>query len=316
MDRTNETIRCEQGTYVHRRWREYKNGDIKVYAGDCMNMFKTIENSSVSLVITSPPYCIGKEYEDRNDDLKAFKRTNRRTLKEAIRILKPGGSLCWQVGYHVDNAHTLPLDVIIYNLIEDINKNLPIGEQMILRNRIIWTFGHGFNDIHRLCGRHEIILWYTKGENYTFNLDDIRIPQKYPGKTYSSGPQKGKISGNPKGKNPSDVWDIPNVKANHIEKTIHPCQFPISIPQRLILALTNTNEIVVDPFLGSGTTAASAVLLNRRFIGAEKVERYVEISEERIIKALSGRLRYREDKPVMKPDPNSKVAKKPESFEW
>lgn len=298
------------------KWREYNNGSIRVYAGDCNKMFKTIDDQSVSLIITSPPYCIGKEYEDQSDDLKSFKKTNRRALKESIRILKPGGSLCWQVGYHVNHAHIMPLDVIIYNLIEDINKGLPINEKMVLRNRIIWTFGHGLNDVHRLCGRHETILWYTKGEKYTFNLDSIRIPQKYPGKTYSSGPRKGQFSGNPKGKNPSDVWDIPNVKSKHVEKTIHPCQFPISIPQRLILAFSNPNDIVVDPFLGSGTTAAASALLNRRFIGAEKVDKYVEVSEERIIDALFGNLKYREDKPVMEPNPNSKVAKKPEDFEW
>ena len=300
----------------HSNWREYKNGDIRVYAGDCRKMFKEIDDNTVSLVITSPPYCIGKEYEDQKDDLYSFKRTNRYALKESIRILKPGGSLCWQVGYHVKSACTLPLDIIIYNLVEEINKKVPDNEKMVLRNRIIWTFGHGFNDTHRLCGRHEIILWYTKGDGYTFNLDDIRIPQKYPGKTYSSGPRKGEISGNPKGKNPSDVWDIPNVKANHIEKTIHPCQFPISLPKRLILALTNINDIVVDPYLGSGTTAAATALLNRRFIGAEKVKKYVEVSEERIIDAILGKLKYREDKPVIEPNPNSKVAKKPDSFEW
>ena len=218
-------------TNKYTNWREYKNGDIRVYGGDCRKMFKEIDDKTVSLVITSPPYCIGKEYENQKDDLNAFKRTNRYALKESIRILKPGGSLCWQVGYHVKNACTLPLDIIIYNIIEEINKKIPDDDRMVLRNRIIWTFGHGFNDAHRLCGRHEIILWYTKGENYTFNLDDIRIPQKYPGKTFSSGPRKGEISGNPKGKNPSDVWDIPNVKSKHVEKTIHPCQFPISIPR-------------------------------------------------------------------------------------
>lgn len=315
-DIINKGIMDELNINIHGKWREYKNSRIKVYTGDCHEMFKTIEDHSVSLIITSPPYCIGKEYEDHNDDLRAFKRTNIRALKESIRILQPGGSLCWQVGYHVHNAQTLPLDVVIYNLIEKINKGLPANEKMILRNRIIWTFGHGLNDSHRLCGRHETILWYTKGENYKFNLDDIRIPQKYPGKTFSSGPRKGEFSGNPKGKNPSDVWDIPNVKARHIEKTIHPCQFPLSIPKRLIMAFTDPNDIVVDPFLGSGTTAAAAAMLGRNFIGAEKVKKYVDVSEDRIIDALLGNLKYREDKPVMEPDPNSKVAKKPDNFEW
>lgn len=298
------------------RWLKYKEGDIQIYEGDCFKMFKDIENNSVSLVVTSPPYCIGKEYEDQNDDLQSFKRTNRHALKESIRILKPGGSLCWQVGYHVSNAQILPLDIVIYNLIEDINKKLPKDEKMVLHNRIIWTFGHGFNDAHRFCGRHETILWFTKGNRYTFNLDPVRIPQKYPGKTYSSGPKKGMFSGNPLGKNPSDVWNIPNVKSKHIEKTDHPCQFPISLVQRLVLALTNEDDIVVDPFLGSGTSAAVCALQRRKFIGAEKEHEYIMISNARVQEALDGTLKYREDKPVIEPDPNSAVARKPDYFQW
>ena len=308
------------------KWHEYNNGNVKVCERDCFKMFKEIGDKTVSLVLTSPPYCIGKEYENEHDDIHSFIRNNRHALKESIRILKPGGSLCWQIGYHVNNVHTIPLDIIIYNLMDSINKNLPEEEKMILRNRIIWTFGHGFNDTHRFCGRHETILWYTKGENYDFNLDDVRVPQKYPGKTFSSGPNKGKISGNIKGKNPSDVWDIsnnpsdvwdiPNVKANHVEKTIHPCQFPVAIPRRLILALSKAGDIVVDPFLGSVTTAATAIMLERRSIGAEKEEKYITITEERIHAAIVGKLKFREDKPVIEPNPNSKVAQKPESFEW
>ena len=315
-DSEESTIKQEKRQKSKSKWLTYKGGEARVYKGNCFKMFEEIEDKSVSLVITSPPYCIGKEYEDESDDINSFKRNNRRALKESIRILKPGGSLCWQVGYHVNKAHTLPLDVVIYNLIESINRKLPEEEKMILRNRIIWTFGHGFNDTHRFCGRHETILWYTKGEKYDFSLDAVRVPQKYPGKTFSSGPNKGKISGNIYGKNPSDVWDIPNVKANHIEKTIHPCQFPVALPQRLILALTHKGDIVVDPFLGSGTTAATAVMLNRKFIGAEKEEKYIIIADKRIDAAFKGELKYREDKPVVKPNPNSKVARKPESFKW
>jgi len=104
-----------------------------------------------------------------------------------------------------------------------------------LRNRIIWHFGHGLHNKRRFSGRYEVILWYTKSDNYVFNLDDVRIPSKYPGKRHFKGPKTGQLSGNPKGKNPEDVWDIPNVKSNHVEKTEHPCQFPVGLVERLIL---------------------------------------------------------------------------------
>lgn len=295
---------------------KYNDGDIQIYNGDCVDLLGELEPEVVSLVITSPPYCIGKEYENISDDIHSFCENHREVLPMVIRALRPGGSLCWQVGYHVKSAEIVPLDYIVFNLVNEINEKLEANERMILRNRIIWTFGHGLNSERRLSGRHEVILWYTKGNNYFFNLDSIRVPQKYPGKTYHHGDKKGQISGNPKGKNPSDVWDIPNVKANHVEKTDHPCQFPIAIPQRLIKALTKEGDLILDPYMGSGTAAAAAILEKRRFVGAEIMEDYTKIAEQRIEAAIEGTLRYREDKPVVEPNPNSKVAKKPENFTW
>ena len=183
-----------------------------------------------------------------------------------------------------------------------------------MRNRIIWTFGHGLNSINRFSGRHETILWFTKGKQTVFNLDDVRIPQKYPGKRYYKGPNKGKLSGNPLGKNPSDVWDIPNVKAKHVEKTDHPCQFPVALPQRLIKALTLPDAIVLDPFMGSGSTGVAAVLEGRKFVGAELIKKYYDISVERIKAATEGNAIIREDKPVIEPNQNAAVAKLPEEF--
>jgi adenine-specific DNA-methyltransferase len=86
-----------------------------------------------------------------------------------------------------------------------------------LRNRIVWTFGHGLHCQKRFSGRHETILWFTKSDDYKFKLDPVRVPSKYPFKKYFKGPNKGRISSNPLGKNPADVWDIPNVKANRAE---------------------------------------------------------------------------------------------------
>ena len=116
-----------------------------------------------------------------------------------------------------------------------------------MRNRIIWHFGHGLHASKRFSGRYETIIWFTKSDNYYFNIDPTRIPQKYPNKKHFKGKKRGELSCNPLGKNPSDVWDIPNVKSNHIEKTDHPCQFPVALVERFILSTTKERDIVFDP---------------------------------------------------------------------
>ena len=184
----------------------------------------------------------------------------------------------------------IPLDIYYYDLFKSCN--------FILRNRIIWHFEHGLQCKNRFSGRYESILWFTKSDNYTFNLDDVRVPSKYPGKKSFKGENKGKLSGNPKGKNPSDlwtatlnrlnkdweaqIWDIPNVKANHPEKTIHPCQFPVELVERCVLALTNKNDIVYDPFAGVGSTLIAALKNGRRAQGTELVQEYIEEGLKRI----------------------------------
>ena len=294
--------------------RTFDKDGISIINGDCIKEIKSIDCESIDLILTSPPYCMNKAYEDLHDDIETFKKTNKSIIEECARVLKKGGSLCWQVGYHVKNSVIIPLDSIIYNIVEDINARLDVDSRLLLRNRIVWTFGHGLNSERRFSGRHETILWFTKGNSYVFNLDCVRVPQKYPGKTFFKGKKKGEISGNPLGKNPADVWDIPNVKANHVEKTDHPCQFPEALAQRLILALTNESDIVLDPFLGSGTTALACHLNNRRFVGFELEEKYFKIAVKRINDSINGEIRIREDVPVMVPDPKSKVAKKPDNF--
>ena len=128
---------------------------------------------------------------------------------------------------------------------------------MKLRNRIVWHFEHGLHCSRRLSGRHETILWFTKSNAYTFHLDDIRVPPKYPNKRHFKGPKLGQLSCHPLGKNPGDVWIFPNVKNNHVEKTNHPCQFPVELAERLILALTSPGDLVLDPYMGVGSSAVS-----------------------------------------------------------
>lgn len=295
---------------IYKHYNE--NSRMTLFNGDCINLLKEIPSNSIDLVVTSPPYCMKKAYENPQDDMQTFQDQHRKMFDQLYRIVKSGGSICWQIGYHVSKGSVVPLDYLIYEIFTE--KNQDLVEPLILRNRIIWTFGHGLNSTQRFSGRHETILWFTKGENYKFNLDSIRIPQKYPGKRYYKGEHKGELSGNPLGKNPSDVWDIPNVKANHVEKTAHPCQFPVAIPLRLIRALTDVDGTVLDPFMGSGTSAVAALLANRKFIGAEIKEEYYAITCERIYSTLEGKVNVREDIPVMKPNKNTAVAKLPNSF--
>mgnify|MGYP000239264929 FL=1 len=296
---------------IYKRFKETNR--VTLYNGDCLNLLKHIPDETVDIIITSPPYCIGKAYEDSHDDLEKFKQQHNQLFDDIYRVLKPGGSICWQIGYHVTNGCVIPLDCIVYDIFT--KKSSTLRYPLVLRNRIIWTFGHGLNSTQRFSGRHETILWFTKGYDFEFHLDKVRVPQKYPGKRAYKGPNKGELSGNPLGKNPSDVWDIPNVKANHIEKVEHPCQFPVALPHRLIKALAQPDALILDPFMGSGSTGVAAGIENVRFVGAELMKEYYDISVQRIKDAYEGKAKIREDIPVIAPNPNTSVAKLPEEFE-
>lgn len=247
----------------------------------------------MKLVVTSPPYNLGKEYEKRLN-LAEYLSQQKRIIVECVRVLRSDGSLCWQVGNYVNNGAIIPLDALLYPICSELG--------LKLRNRIVWHFEHGLHCSRRLSGRYEVVLWFTKSDRYTFNLDPIRVPQKYPGKKYFKGPKTGQYSCNPLGKSPGDVWTIPNVKSNHVEKTDHPCQFPIELIERLVLALTNNGDAVLDPFVGTGTSIIAAIRHNRRGIGAEIVPAYLRIARERILSALEGSLRVRPmNRPVFDP---------------
>lgn len=289
-----------------------------LYHGDCLNGLRTVPDGAIKLIVTSPPYNIGKDYEDithLDDYLEALNPI----LDELIRVLSPEGSLCWQVGNYVNKGEIVPLDIVYYPLFK--------RHGLKLRNRIIWHFDHGLHASKRFSGRYETLLWFTKTDNYTFNLDPVRVPSKYPGKRHFKGVKYGQPSGNPLGKNPSDIWkivihdwetalwDIPNVKANHPEKTIHPCQFPIELVERCVLALTNEGDWVLDPFSGVASAILAALMNGRRAMGCEKEEEYIKIAHERIQDLYSDKLRYRTlGKPVYKPTGREKVSQIPP--EW
>jgi adenine-specific DNA-methyltransferase len=287
------------------------DNDVTLATKDCLKFMSAIPDESATLVLTSPPYNIGKEYESRLT-LPEYRKMLADVIAESVRILRPGGSICFQVGsYMAGPGRPKPLAFLVDPLFEAHEETSGI----VMRNTIVWHFEHGYHASNRFSGRHEMILWYTKGDDYVFNLDDVRVPQKYPGKRHFKGPKKGQYSGNPLGKNPGDVWtDIPNVKANHIEKTDHPCQFPVGLAKRIIIALTNPGDLVVDPFSGVGTTAVAAVLTSRRAAGADLVADYVNVARDRVREAAAGTLRFRDDRPVYVPSTTDAVARVPEGF--
>lgn len=278
-----------------------------IFRGNCSSLLEKLPDSSVDLIVSSPPYCMGKEYES-NQDIGAFETSHASVMPELVRVLKPGASLCWQVGWYTRLGVLTPLDYLVY---AEMQKH----REMQLRNRIIWTFGHGLHCNNRFSGRHETVLWFTKGKDYLFDLDAVRVAQKYPGKLHSKGPKKGLPSGNPLGKNPGDVWEIPNVKSNHIEKTDHPCQFPVGLVHRLVRALTREGALVLDPFCGVASTGVAALLEKRRFLGAELVDEYVGIGINRLLETAGGKVQFRPaEQEIYVPGPTEKVARRPATF--
>ena len=289
--------------------------DYLLWQGDVEGFLDQLpERPLFDLVVTSPPYNLGKPYE-KTLELQQYRIWQERVIRKVVSRLKPSGSLCWQVGNYVspkskhsNRSYIYPLDFLFHPIFEKFD--------LVLRNRIVWHFGHGFHAKHRFSGRYEVVLWYTaSADNYTFNLDDVRVDSKYPGKRYYRGPKKGQYSSNPKGKNPEDVWNIPNVKSYHVEKTDHPCQFPVGLIERLVLALSNPNDLIFDPFAGVASAGVAAAVHKRRFWGCDTVASYIEIGKTRIEDALANKAIYRpHDKPIFD-HKKSRLSQRPPEFD-
>ena len=297
--------------------KSFREADICIVFGDVLDFLRELPDNFATLIVTSPPYNVGKPYEERRE-FQEYLKWQEEVIEECVRVLRQNGSLCWEVGNYVEKGEVFPLDIYFYPVFKKFG--------LKLRNRIIWHFGHGLHAKKRFSGRYETILWFTKSDSYIFNLDAVRVPQKYPGKRAYKGPRRGEPTCDPRGKNPSDVWEIlledwerelwniPNVKANHPEKTPHPSQFPIELVERLVLALTNEGDWVIDPFAGVGSSLIAALLNQRRAAGADIVKQYCDIAFQRILDALNGKLRRRPlGKPIYEPK-GEKVARPPS--EW
>jgi DNA modification methylase len=295
------------------------SAEVVMYTGEAKNLLAEIPDNTISLVITSPPYNLGKDYE-KKIAIEHYLENQAGVIAELYRVLRHDGSLCWQVGNFVQDGEVFPLDILYYGMFKKFG--------FFLRNRIIWHFGHGLHASKRFSGRYETILWFTKSRDYLFNLDAVRVPSKYPGKRHYKGKNIGKPSGNPKGKNPSDfweilqqdwereIWEIPNVKSNHPEKTDHPCQYPVELVERCVLALSNEGDWVLDPYAGVGSSLIAAVKRGRRAVGSEKEADYAAIARQRLGDYFAGSLSIRPmGQPVHQPSGREKVSQIPEEWE-
>lgn len=267
-----------------------------LFHGDSKDLLLNIGKKPLfNLIITSPPYNIGKEYETRRP-FSEYLDSQELIISLLVNSLVDGGSICWQVGNFVENNQIYPLDIYFDPIFRRHN--------LQLRNRIIWHYGHGLHCTSRFSGRYETILWYTKcskqHSSYAFNLDAVRKPSKYPAKKRYKGSRIGHFSSNPNGKNPEDVWsgsdfwdNIPNVKGNHIEKTSHPCQFPVGLVERLVLALSDTGDLVFDPFCGSGSTGVASLIHKRLFWGCDTKLGYLNMAKKRLLDTRNNEIKYR-----------------------
>ncbi len=256
----------------------YRGDRYAIYNADSLELLKSFPNEVVDLFFTSPPYNIGKEYE-KIIPVEEYLTWSELWIKEIYRSTKNTGAFIYNIGYlSIPNlGHAIPIAYLMWN-----------RTPFYLNQEIIWNYGAGVATKYYLSPRNEKLLWFVKNENnYCFNLDDIRDPNVL----YPNQKKNGKLRCNTLGKNPSDVWQIAKVTSGSgrasKERTKHPAQFPLDLCDRVIKGFSNTGEIVVDPFMGSGSSLESCLRNNRFTIGIEINQEYCRMAHERIRNTLS-----------------------------
>jgi len=256
----------------------YEEAGVAIYNEDCLEGMKKIPDGLIDLTVTSPPYNIGKEYEDiaRIEDYVAWCV---KWMDQIHRVTKDNGTFWLNVGYLEveDKGLAIPIPYLLWD-----------KTQFYMLQEVVWNYAAGVACRKRFSPRNEKLLWYVKDKNnYTFNLDPIRDPNvKYPNQK-----KNGKLKCNPLGKNPSDVWQIAKVTSgknrSSSERTPHPAQFPVEMVKRMILGSSNKGDLILDPFMGSGSTAECALRNGRSVIGFELDSKYLGYIEGRISNYLS-----------------------------
>lgn len=242
------------------------DGESKIIHGDCIDILSKLPSSSIDLIITSPPYNTGKSYEN-NLTIEEYKEFAKRWVCDVPRIVKNNGSFWLNVGYiKIGPNEALPLTYIYYPLI-----------QMKLIQEIVWHYEGGMSYKKRFTHRTERWMWFSHNpDQVNFYLDQVR--------DLSLNLTTDKRN-HPLGKNPTDLWSFNRVVSGTgkvKEKTSHPCQFPEKMIERIILSCSKEGDLILDPFVGSGTTAVVAKKLGRRYLGIEKEIIYVQEAEKRL----------------------------------
>jgi len=224
---------------------------------DAIKGMKSLPDGSIDLIVTDPPYNLKKDYGNSIDhkEWDEYEKFTKDWLDECCRLLKESGSIYIFMGVKYISS--------LFKLMED--------RGLLFNGWIVWHYTQGMGRKKGFSPRHEDILYFTKSKNFTFNLDSVRIPQKYYRKR-----------NNMEGANPGDVWQFSHVHYSHPDRQKHPTQKPTAIIERIIKASSNKNDIILDPFIGSGTTCVVAKALNREWIGFDLNPEYIKMSSDRI----------------------------------
>ena len=237
---------------------------IQVIQGDCVEKLKSIKDCSIDLIVADPPYNIGKDYGNKSDkqQFEDYISFTKQWLKECHRVLKEEGTIYVFIGFRYISY--------LYQILEkDLNMNFV--------NWISWHYTQGVGKTKGFSPRHDDILMFSKSDRFTFNLDNIRIPQKFYRRI-----------NNMRGANPGDVWEVSHIHYCQKNRQPHPTQKPEALIERMVLASSNENDIVLDPFSGSGTTLRVCQQLNRNAIGIELNSEYVKQIKERLEEKFEG----------------------------
>lgn len=244
-----------------------------LYHGDCRELMAQMPDASVDLTVTSPPYNIGKSYEQVRD-VEDYLDWCADWLEMIHRITSNTGALWLNLGYlsMPGTARAIPIPYLLWDRVP-----------FFLIQEVVWNYGAGVASKKAFSPRNEKFLWYVKNEmDYVFNLDEVRDPDvKYPNQK-----KNGKLRCNPLGKNPSDVWQFPKVTSganrSSAERTAHPAQFPIAVIDRIVRACSDEGDILLDPFVGSGSLIDAAVKAGRPAIGFEIDRSYIDMAAKRL----------------------------------
>lgn len=244
-----------------------------VFNEDCINILKKLPNNSVQLIIADPPYNINIEsWDNFNNYLEWAKEW----IHEAERVLKKEGNFIIFGGFQFENPERGDLIDLIYYIRKNTNFRVV--------NVITWYYKNGITARRFFSNRHEEIVWLVKGKKYIFNLDDVRI--KYDEKTLDlyKKDKRLNIHNLIKGKNPTNVWEIPRLNSNSKERVGHPTQKPQKIIERLVKALSNEGDVVLDIFAGSAITTKVCIENNRNSISCDIDKEFLKYVDLQLLK--------------------------------